>query len=110
MEKVTCSHPQSCCALNRPATEFECQGLELDFPIVCWGDDLLWDTNCWFINSSRGRSLKDPIRVKLNAYRVLLTRGRDGMIIFVPPSSNEQRFDQTANFLVGAGTKLLEQR
>lgn len=101
------NNPQSCCALSRPATEFECQGLELDFPIVCWGDDLLWDTNCWLINSLRRRSLRNPIRVKLNAYRVLLTRGRDGMIIFVPPS-NEQRFDQTANFLVGAGAKLLE--
>src|SRR5262249_19516217 len=30
----------SCCALHDVATEFQCQGLELDFPILCWGDDL----------------------------------------------------------------------
>ena len=35
--------PQSCCALHDVATEFSCQGLELDFPIVCWGSDLRWE-------------------------------------------------------------------
>lgn len=32
--------PKSCCQLNEVMTEFGCQGLELDFPIVCWGNDL----------------------------------------------------------------------
>jgi DUF2075 family protein len=33
----------SCCQLREVATEFSCQGLELDFPLVAWGDDLKWD-------------------------------------------------------------------
>jgi len=93
-------HPLSACALARPATEFECQGLELDFPIVCWGDDILWNTNGWFIEAARRRSVKNPVTVTTNAYRVLLTRGRDGMFIFVPPGD---KFDATFNLLVAAG-------
>ena len=34
---------KSCCAFNSVATEFQCQGLELDLPIVCWDDDVLWN-------------------------------------------------------------------
>ncbi|MGH2820802.1 MAG: DNA/RNA helicase domain-containing protein, partial [Actinomycetota bacterium] len=35
--------PLSSCALEQPITEFQCQGLELDLPIVCWGEDVVWD-------------------------------------------------------------------
>ena len=34
--------PKSCCQLEQPVTEFSCQGLELDLPIVAWGEDFLW--------------------------------------------------------------------
>jgi len=77
--------PQSCCALDRPATEFECQGLELDFPLVCWGDDLYWK-NGWQVARRVRSRVNDPRQVTLNAYRVLLTRGRDGMCIYAPAS------------------------
>jgi hypothetical protein len=90
--------PQSCCALERAVTEFGCQGLELDFPIVGWGDDLRWDET--WISSTRQRNVKNPLRLRLNSYRVLLTRGRDGLIIFVPP---EPKMDSTFEALQSAG-------
>src|SRR5262249_2241063 len=37
----------SCCQLHDVATEFACQGLELDFPIIAWGGDLTWNGNQW---------------------------------------------------------------
>ena len=80
------SSPKSCCQLRDVATEFSCQGLELDFPIVVWGDDLRWETDRWVSPavSSRNKA-RDPHQLRINSYRVLLSRGRDGMIIFVPP-------------------------
>jgi DUF2075 family protein len=66
------------------ATEFACQGLELDFPIVGWDTDLLWTGNAWVSPSGRSKA-RDPHQLRLNSYRVLLTRGRDGVAIFVPP-------------------------
>jgi len=92
----------SCCALNSVATEFQCQGLELDLPIVCWGDDLLWEDN-WKTFSKRSKA-KDPHNLRLNSYRVLLSRGRDGMVIFVPPI---KKLDSTYEFLVKCGLKIL---
>ncbi|WP_043817771.1 DUF2075 domain-containing protein [Deinococcus ficus] len=83
------SDPQSCCQLTRLASEFVCQGLELDFPILCWGSDLKWDGQEWRSPTPRTppagkRAPEDPHRLRLNSYRVLLTRGRDGMILYVP--------------------------
>lgn len=80
--------PNSCCQLKDVATEFACQGLELDFPIICWGDDLTWHNGRWVSPPSGPRSKAiNPHQLRLNSYRVLLTRGRDGMIIYVPPES-----------------------
>ena len=95
--------PESCCALNAVATEFACQGLELDFPIVCWGNDLIWKDGTW-VTKSRQRHVHDPLRLRLNSYRVLLTRGRDGFVVFVPPDSN---MDSTYEVLRSAGLPLL---
>jgi hypothetical protein len=97
--------PYSCCALRETATEFQCQGLELDLPIVGWGDDLFWTDAGWEIKSSRRSSLKNPRQIRMNAYRVLLTRGRDGVIVFVPP---EPAFDATHEALVRGGCVHLE--
>ncbi|OPX61396.1 MAG: hypothetical protein A4E30_00904 [Methanomassiliicoccales archaeon PtaB.Bin215] len=97
------SSSDSCCSLRLPTTEFQCQGLELDLPIVCWGDDFYYSKGKWI---SRGRvryKSKNPFQVTKNCYRVLLTRGRDGMIIFVP---SEGTFD-TFNALVESGAKIL---
>jgi hypothetical protein len=90
--------PKSCCALDRCVTEFGCQGLELDFPIMGWGDDLRWDEE--WVSTVRQRQVKNPLRLRLNSYRVLLTRGRDGLIVFVPP---EPKMDSTYAALSSAG-------
>ncbi len=96
---------QSCCALHDVATEFSCQGLELDFPIVCWGSDFWWDDGRWHSPKKSGRmKAKDPHRLRMNSYRVLLSRGRDGFIIFVPP---EPRMASTYEALKAAGIREL---
>ena len=95
----------SCCQLNDVATEFSCQGLELDFPIVCWGDDVYWDSSGQLavIPQIRSRAV-DPRQLRINSYRVLLTRGRDGFIIFVPNAPN---MDMTYSILKKAGAQEL---
>ena len=94
----------SCCQLNDVATEFACQGLELDFPIVCWGDDLVWDTYKWVSPPAPRSSARNPHLLRLNSYRVLLTRGRDGILLFVPPTDQMRK---TRQILTEAGVKEL---
>lgn len=76
-------NPRYCRKLTDCVTEFACQGLELDFPIVCWDDDLLYQNNTW-IDTKPNWKANDSLQLRKNTYRVLLTRGRDGMIIFIP--------------------------
>jgi hypothetical protein len=85
----------SCCQLKEVATEFSCQGLELDFPIVAWGNDLLWNGSDWVSPNPGNRSqAHDPHRLRINSYRVLLTRGRDGVVIFIPRSADMELTNQ----------------
>ena len=105
------------------ATEFEIQGLELDWIGVCWGGDFVWDQGgFWDLRTLRHGSVSrwgaltnpDKRRYRMNAYRVLLTRARQGMVIFVPQGSVEDRtnrrdeFDATADFLLRCGVIPLE--
>ncbi|EOU1124401.1 DUF2075 domain-containing protein [Clostridium perfringens] len=79
----------SCCNLNEIVTEFGCQGLEIDMPIICWGDDMKLSNKKW-IEYNKYKDYEDPVNLyRRNSYRVLLTRGRDGFIIFIPPESKE---------------------
>ena len=96
--------PASCCQLDKVVTEFACQGLELDFPVVCWGSDLRWDEGEWRSFVSGRSKAKDPHRLRLNSYRVLLTRGRDGFVVFVPPDENS---NETFEVLLESGLTLL---
>ncbi len=99
-------HPRSCCRLDLAVTEFGCQGLELDLPIVCWGPDMVGSDSGWDIRPGRVRArIRDPRRLRQNAYRVLLTRGRDGLAIFVP--RDEPGHDATAAMLEAAGVRKL---
>lgn len=91
--------PRSCCQLDSVVTEFGCQGLELDMPIVCWGDDVWWGNKEWHAIPSP-RDADYPEQLRLNAYRVLLSRGRDGCIVWVPDVS---KLDQTYQALLEAG-------
>jgi hypothetical protein len=82
--------------LEDAATEFQVQGLELDWTIVTWDADLRWRGSDWSFHSFRGAKwtdVKKPERRQYlkNAYRVLLTRARQGMVIFVPPGAKRDR-------------------
>ncbi len=96
---------RSCCALEQVVTEFGCQGLELDFPIVCWGSDLMWGGDKWRTPTIKRQNALNPHVLRLNGYRVLLTRGRDGFIVFVP---NAPRYESTVAVLQLAGLKELD--
>jgi hypothetical protein len=97
----------SCCQLDEVATEFACQGLELDFPLICWGNDLRWHNHRWISSQTSRRSkARNPHQLRLNSYRVLLSRGRDGFIIFVPP---EPEMENSYKSLLQAGARPLDQ-
>jgi hypothetical protein len=92
--------------LEDAATEFQVQGLELDWTCVTWDADLRWSGSDWSYHSFRGASwtdVKKPQRRQYlkNAYRVLLTRARQGMVIFVPPGAKR---DGTRSPKLYAGT------
>lgn len=89
----------SCCQLSIGASEFTSQGLELNFGILVWGEDLSRIGGDWVtINGTRGA--RDPHRLRLNSYRVLLTRGRDGIGIYC---DRELVSDETWEFLLSCG-------
>jgi Schlafen group 3, DNA/RNA helicase domain len=100
--------------LEDAATEFQVQGLELDWVCVTWDADLRRHADSWRYQSFRGDAWttihkEDRKRYLLNAYRVLLTRARQGMIVFVPPGdpSDPTRapsfYDDTYQYLMGLG-------
>lgn len=75
--------------LEETATEFDIQGLELDWSIVAWDADLRFTNDKFSYYSFKGTKWqnvnnKDKVLYLKNAYRVLLTRARQGLIIFVP--------------------------
>lgn len=102
--------PRSCRHLRQAVTEFGCQGLELEMALVAWGTDLLREEGRWSIKKARryrrqGRTrVRDPFQMRLNAYRVLLTRGRDGVVVYVPPLPE---LDETWGFLRESGFRAL---
>ena len=75
--------------LEDVVTEFDIQGLELDYSIVAWDADYRYVDGQWIYQNFRGsrwEAMSSPEKQLYlkNAYRVLLTRARQGMIIFVP--------------------------
>lgn len=97
--------PKSCCQFDEAATEFQCQGLELDLPVVGWGVDLHWDGKAWRSPVPRRSEATNPHQLRLNSYRVLLTRGRDGSVLYVPDAGRE--FDEDYGALQSAGAREL---
>ena len=76
-------------SLEVAATEYKCQGLELDYVGVCWSWDLVLQNKKWIPRSltsasARWSTTKSKSHFQTNAYRVLLTRSRKGMIIWIP--------------------------
>lgn len=113
-----CNDVRASSKLEVAATQFEIQGLELDWIGLCWGEDLLWSGTEWCSCNFNGRTWKantDPQkhRYRVNGYRVLLTRARQGMIVYIPRpkisdlSRLHKQLDVTAEFLVQCGTNEL---
>lgn len=99
---VDTTHFSYCRNLNSVVTEFACQGLELDLPILAWDTDFIYN-NGWK-EMSPNKKARDSEKLRKNSYRVLLTRGRDGLILFVP---NENSLDATYQVLLDAGCRVL---
>ena len=96
------------------ATEFQVQGLELDWTCVAWDADLRYADDGWRHHSFRGSRWDNVKKLEnqqylRNAYRVLLTRARQGMVICVPHGepSDPTRFpafsDGTFDYLTTLG-------
>jgi len=82
--------------LEEVATEFDIQGLELDWTCVAWDANLRKAEGYWEFKNFRGtdwQNINDETRKRylLNTYRVLLTRARQGMVIFVPEGDESDR-------------------
>ena len=102
--------------LEDVATEFHVQGLELDWVCVTWDADFRYSEKGWQHWSFKGnkwQKIKKPERQNYlkNAYRVLLTRARQGMVIVVPEGNEEDHtrppsfYDSTFNYLKEIGFK-----
>ena len=100
--------------LEDPATEFAIQGLELDWIGVCWDADFRRAADHWSFHDFLGaswRNVRDPRRqiYLANAYRVLLTRARQGMVIYVPKGDAADHtrpphfYDGIASYLKACG-------
>ena len=100
--------------LEDVATEFLVQGLELDWVCVAWDGDFRYHHEGWRHFSFRGNKWqcikKDSRKTYLkNAYRVLLTRARQGMVMFVPsgstddPTRDPSYYDATYGYLRSVG-------
>lgn len=111
----------SSAALEVAATEFKCQGLELDWSLVCWSWDMIYSGKDWQPRTldARNDSWKltenqERLAYQINAYRVLLTRSRRGMVIWVPdgePTSGSMsptEMDSVADFLQKCGIESLD--
>ena len=100
--------------LEDTATEFDVQGLELDWTCVAWDADLRFESDNWCYKKFVGtkwQNVNDEERVIYlkNAYRVLLTRARQGMVIFIPKGDNrdltrqKEFYDNTYKYLKEIG-------
>ena len=105
--------------LEEVATQFDIQGLELDWAGVCWDGDLRWGRDEWQFHAFKGtkwQQVRDETKrlYLLNAYRVLLTRARQGMVIFVPQGDPRdatrppEYYEGTFEFLQQCGVDEIE--
>lgn len=106
-------------ALEEVASEFDIQGLELDWIGVCWGADLRYNDQGWSHHHFRGDRWNNvnsefAKRYLENSYRVLLTRARQGTVIFLPtgstedPTTNPSYYHGTYEYLIRCGATSLD--
>ena len=102
--------------LEMVATEYKIQGLEIDRVGVCWDGDLRRDRNNWGFKNFSGTkwgnvNKREDKQFLLNKYRVLLTRAREGMIIWVPEGDkdditrSQKIYDPIFEYLIACGVK-----
>lgn len=107
-------------ALEVPATQFACQGLELDHVGLCWGNDLIrrGGRAAWVARSFAGTRWLETraeaaVAYQINTYRVLLTRARYDTVIWIPQGDTGDitrlpaEFDAVAQFLLDCGASPL---
>ena len=98
------------------ATQFDIQGLELDWAGVCWDADLRRVGGEWQFHAFKGtksQNIRNEVNrtYLLNTYRVLLTRARQGFVIFVPKGDDSDQtrpssfYDETFTYLKRCGLK-----
>lgn len=104
--------------LELVATEFDIQGLEIDYVCLAWDINFNFNNGEWNYQSFEGTKWKainseiDKSYLR-NAYRVLMTRARQGLIIFIPygdnldPTRPKELYDNTYNFLSSCGIKTI---
>ena len=104
--------------LEDVVTEFQVQGLELDWACVTWDADFRYTKNGWehfsFVGD-RWNRIRKPERQNYlkNAYRVLLTRARQGMVVVVPsgdqedPTRNKDFYDPIFDYLQKIGFEVI---
>ncbi len=104
--------------LEDAASEFEVQGLELDWAIVVWDGDLIHDGDGWLYRAFKGTKWQNirnepDQRYRRNAYRVLLTRARQGLVIVMPEGDSTDHtrspasYDPTWEYLCSIGLERL---
>jgi len=102
--------------MEEVATEFQVQGLEIDWAVVAWDADFRYSEDGWKQHQFRGSKwmkINDPDirRYQINAYRVILTRARRGMVIYVPEGDDEdptrkcEFYNSTYNYLKQIGIR-----
>jgi len=100
--------------LEYVATEFVIQGLELDWTCVAWDADFRFEDNKWIIKDFIGDdwsnvNIEQNRLFHKNTYRILLTRARQGLVIFIPegdvedPTRNPAFYNGTYNYLKEIG-------
>ena len=100
--------------LEDVATEFDVQGLELDWVCLAWGENFYYQDNQWCYQSFKGYkwqniNTEEDKQFTKNAYRVLLTRARQGMVIWIPEGSENDNtrqkefYDGTYQYLKSIG-------
>jgi len=104
--------------LEDVATEFHVQGLELDWTCLSWDADFRFTGNGWdtysFVGTKWNRIKSEERKKHLkNAYRVLLTRARQGMVLVVPegsaedPTRKKEYYDSTFEYLKSIGFEVI---
>ncbi len=104
-------------ALETVQNQYQVQGLELDYCIVCWDVDLRRENGNWSAYKISGTEWQRDslLEVAKNGYRVILTRSRQGMLIFIPlgdrsgqdSTRNSAVYSEIGHFLLECGARRL---